>query len=55
MTGERKRAEPLEDVKGQIFTVLSDSKSPGLCGKCYSVDEEEDGSLKVNWTERRPR
>ena len=54
LTGERKRAEPSEDVKGQIFTALSDRKSPGLCGKCHSVDEEKDGSLKVNWIERRP-
>ena len=34
---------------GSVFEGLINSKSPGLCGKCHSVDQVIDGSFKVNW------
>ena len=34
---------------GGVFEGLINAKSPGLCGKCHSVDQVVDGSFKVNW------
>ena len=39
---------------GQLFEDLIDSKAPGLCSKCHSVDQQADGALKVNWRGYKP-
>jgi len=47
--------EPGKSAGWKIFNKLGDSKSPGLCVKCHSVDAGTDGSaLTVNWRARRP-
>lgn len=39
---------------GEVFEGLVDSKAPGLCGKCHSVDTQADGGQKVNWQAYEP-
>jgi len=38
----------------QVFETLIDKKSPGLCGKCHSVDQGVNGGFVVNWRGLKP-
>jgi len=38
----------------EIFDVLANPKSPGVCGKCHSVDDTGIQGLRVNWFAKQP-
>ena len=48
---------PGKSAGRRIFDSLVDAKSPGLCGKCHSIDLDDTsarGALAVNWQAKRP-